>query len=155
MTRKLLVAMDAGRFTAYRVEYSQHFSHPRLCPLEDWDTEVKQKISEQVTDQEGQFSKGSRSFAAINDMADGERNNLHLERRRRALRSMADRIGVLLKQEDVDGCFVAARKEVYDAVMEAMDPPSRKQVEKHVSANLTRLNPEQIRDQLPKVIDGA
>jgi hypothetical protein len=155
MTKKLLVAMDSGRFKAFRVEYSRHFSHPRLCPLEDWDTDVNKRISEQVTDQRGQFSKGARSFAAVNDMADGERHNLDLEMRRRAVKSMADRIDELLKKEDVDGCFVAARKEIYDAVMDSLGRPARDRVEMHLAANLTKLNPDQILSQLPKSLNGA
>ena len=144
MKKKLLITLDSGRFKAYRWEHDRNFSHPRLCPLEDWSTEVNGRLSDRVTDQGGQFSKGALSFAAVNDMADGERHNLDLERRRRALKSMAGRIGELLESEDVDGCYLAAPGEVNRAVLNALEPSVRDRVEKNVRADLTRLNPPEI-----------
>ena len=140
MKRTLLVLMDSGHFKAYRMEENPRFSTPRLELLEEWDTAVTQRIS----DQAGQFAKGSLSFSAINDMADGERHNLELELRRRALKEMAARLSELLEREPVDGCYLAAGKEINHAVLDALAVPVREKIQKNVAVNLTRLNPSDI-----------
>ena len=144
MTRKLVVVMDSGRFKAYRWEESPQFSNPRLELLEDRDTEVTRRISDQVSDQAGQFPKGSLSFASISDMSNGERHTLDLELRRRALRQSAARISDLLGREEVDGCYLAAGSEINHAVIEALEPRTREKIQKNVMANLTRLDTAEI-----------
>lgn len=146
MTRKLVVLMDAGRFKAYRWEDSDQFSQPRLVLLEDWETEVNDRMSEALTDQAGAFQKGGRSFSAANDMSNGERHNIDLERRRRALRRMADRVAELLEDPGLQGCYLAAPREINNSVMNSIARGVRQKVEKNVAADLTRLGaPELIR----------
>jgi hypothetical protein len=144
MAKKLLIVTDLGRFKAYRFEESPLYSTPRLELLEDRDTKVNERMSEQVTDQAGQFSKGARSFAAVNDMSNGERHNLALEIRRRAVKELADLISQILKQENVDGCYLAAGSEINQTLLDALPPHVRARIEKNVTANLTRLNAAQI-----------
>lgn len=144
MTTKLLVVMDSGRFKAYRLEDSSQFTTPRLRPLEEWQTDVNERISDQVTDQAGQFSKGSMGFVSVGDMADGERHNLELERRRRALKNMAARINQLVQQEPGSSCYIAAGKEINHAVWEALDRRTQESIVKNVVANLTKLTPREI-----------
>ena len=84
MTTKLVVVADLGHFKAYRLEESPDFSRPRIKLLEDWETNVSKHLSEEVTDQAGQFRKGSAP-AGPTDRSDGEEHNLDLERRRRAV----------------------------------------------------------------------
>jgi hypothetical protein len=61
------------------------------------------RISDQVTNQAEQFAKASLSLATVNDMADGERRNLKLERRRRARKQMAVGHGELPQRERLEG----------------------------------------------------
>jgi hypothetical protein len=146
MKRTLLLLMDSGHFKAYRMEESPQFSSPRMQLLEEWDTAAAGRISDQVTDKAGQFSKGSLSFAAVNDMADGERHNLELEQRRRALKQIARRAGELLHLENPDRCYLAAAREMNQALLDSLDAPVRAKIRKNVAANLTRLN-------LPDIIE--
>ena len=146
ISKKLLVAMDLGRFKAYRLEESPNFSNPRLVLLEDRNTSVTERLSDQVTDQAGQFPKGSLSFAAISDMSNGERNTLEWEGRRRAVKILAKRIGELLAQENLEECYLAAGSEINQTVMDALDPRTRAKVKRNVSANLTGLNPSDMID---------
>lgn len=145
---KLVVTLDAGRFKAYRLEERAEYSRPRLLPIEDWQTEVNDRISEQLTDKAGQFSKGGLSFASINDMADGERHTLHTERRRRALKRMALRIGELLQREPVDGFYLAAPAEITGQLHANLDPAVRGKIERQIPANLTRLSPTEVLDHV-------
>ena len=140
MTEKLLVLMDLGRFKAYRVQESAHFSNPRLELIEEWETQANDRISDQVTDQAGQFSKGSLSFAAVSDMSNGEQHNLDLEQRRRAIKALATRVTQLLDKNHFDACYFAAGKEINSAVLDSMSDRARGKIQRNVSANLTRLN---------------
>jgi hypothetical protein len=139
--RTLLVLLDSGRFKAYRMEESPRFRTPRLKLLEQWGTPVTRRISDHVTDKAGQFAKGSLSFAAVNDMADGERHNLELELRRRALKQMAARLSELLEREPVKKCYLAAEAAINRRVLMTVGSSVQKKIQKNLSLNLTRLKP--------------
>lgn len=140
MTRKLLVVTDLGRFKAFVFEDSDEFSHPRVELIEEWETQVNERISDQVTDQAGQFSKGGLSFAAVSDMSNGEQHNLGLEQRRRAVKKVANRIHELIRdRKDLNGFYLAAGKEINTTLLEAMNAGDRSRVEKNVHSNLTRI----------------
>jgi len=145
MKRKLLVLADLGHFKAYRLEEDQNFSQPRLQLLEQWDTNVPRHLSEELTDQAGQFRKGTVPAGASN-LSDGEEHNLDLERRRRALKTVATHLRALLnrKEIDVDGCYFAASSEINGAILNELDQQTRSQIQKNVCANLTRLNSDQV-----------
>jgi hypothetical protein len=148
MKKKLLVLADLGHFKAFRLEQNQNFSQPRLQLLEQWDTNVPRHLSEEVTDQAGQFRKGTVP-AGPSNLSDGEEHNLDLERRRRALKTVATHLRELLnrKELDVDGCYFAASSEINGAIMEELDQHTRARIQKNVAANLTRLNPDQVISQ--------
>jgi len=144
MTAKLLVVADLGRLKAYRLEESRHFSHPRLELVDDWETEVTHHLSEDVTDQAGRFRKGTGHNEAQSALSDGEQHNIDLERRRRAVKTLAKRICELLHREQVDGCYLAADSRISRPILEEMDPPSRARIQKTVEANLSKLSPSQV-----------
>lgn len=148
MNTKLLVIADLGHFKAYKVEESQNFSQPRLRLLEEWETNVPRHLSEELSDQAGQFRKdhkGATNGGASN-LSDGEQHNIDLERRRRAVKTVAHRMCEMLsrKETDVDGCYFAAGPEINGAILEQLDRGTRSQIQKNVCANLTRLNAEQV-----------
>ena len=111
MTTKLLIVADLGHWKAYRLEESEQFSRPRIQLLEEWTTNVIQHLSEVVTDQAGQFRKGSFP-AGPSDRSDGEEHNLGLERRKRALKTLAARISELVRRENVESWYFTAGKEI-------------------------------------------
>src|SRR2546423_9264616 len=144
MKKKLLVLADLGHFKAYRLEQENTFSTPRLQLLEEWETDVPRHVSQQLSDQAGQFRKGTTPGGPSN-LSDGEEHNFDLERRRRALKTVTTHLRDLLNREDdgVDGCYFAAGSEINGAIMEGLDPQSRARIQKNVCANLTRLGPEE------------
>ena len=146
MTRKLLVVTDLGRFKAYRFEQDRKFSHPRLELLEDWETGVTRHLSEEVTDQAGKFRKGIFRSEGPAALSDGEQHNLDLERRRRALKAVARRIAELLKEQDVDGCYLAADHRINQPILEEMDMGTRNRIEKNVPVNLSKLSSSEVMD---------
>jgi hypothetical protein len=144
MTKKLLVVTDLGRFKAYRLEKEKDFTHPRLELLEDLETNVTHHLREQVTDQAGQYRRGGPNGEGATPLSDGEPHNLDLERRRRALKTVAKRISQLLSVEDVDGCYLAADSQINKAILAEMDERTRAKIQINIAANLTRLSPLQV-----------
>lgn len=141
MTRKLLVVADLGRFKAYRLEDDRNFSNPRLELLEDWETNVTHHLRDEVTDQAGQFRRGTPNGHGAATLSDGDSHNLDLERRRRAVKTVARRISELLQAPDLQGCYLAADSQMNKALMAEMDGPTRARIEKNVLSNLTGLAP--------------
>jgi len=145
MTKKLLVVADLGHFKAYRLEESAALRTPRLRLLEDWETNVSDHLSEEVTDQAGQYRKGSVA-AGPSDFSDGEEHHLETERRRRAVKKLAKRMDELLDREGAEECYFAAGSEINQAVLKELNHKTRRRIAKNVSANLTKLTPGQIID---------
>jgi len=145
MASKLLVLADLGHFKAFLLENGRNFSTPRLELLEDWETNVTHHLSEELTDQAGQYRRrmpvASEGFAG---MSDGEQHNLDLERRRRAVKALARRIGELLDKEEVDGCYLAADRKINAALLDEMGQRARSRIQRNVPANLTRLGASEI-----------
>jgi hypothetical protein len=140
MTKKLLMLADLGHLKTYRLQESEQFSTPRLQLIDEWQTNVPNHLSQEVTDQAGQYRKGSVP-SGPSDLSDGEEHNLHLERRRRAVKAVARHMTELIgRQEEFDGCYFAAPSEVNKAILKALDRATRSQIQKNVAANLTRLN---------------
>jgi protein required for attachment to host cells len=145
MNKKLLVVADLGHFKAYKLEQNQSFSQPRLQLLEQWDTDVPRHLSQELSDQAGQYRKGSVPSGGSN-LSDGEQHNIDLERRRRALKTVATHMRELLnrKEIDVDGCYFAAGPEINGAILDQLDNQTKSRIQKNVCANLTRLNTEEV-----------
>ena len=119
MKKKLLVLADLGHFKAYQLEQDNSYSTPRLQLLEEWETQVPKHLSEELTDQAGQYRKGSVPGGASN-LSDGEQHNIDLERRRRALKTVTAHMRELLRKDepDLDGCYFAAGPEINGAILE-------------------------------------
>lgn len=140
MTKKLLVVADLGRFKAFRLEEDRNFSNPRLELLEDWETNVNHHLREEVSDQAGQFRRGVPKAEGATAISGGEQHNMDLERRRRAVKTVARRIGELLQDRELEGCYLAADTQINKAIMAEMDDRTRLRIQKNIPANLTRLD---------------
>lgn len=143
MTKKLMVLADLGHLKAYQIEESDRFSTPRLELLDQWASDVPNHLREEVTDQAGQYRKGSVTAGASNT-SDGDEHNLDLERRRRAAKAIAKRVTHLMNRQEFDGCYFAAPGEIRNSILDELDPRNRARIEKNVAANLTRLNTSEV-----------
>lgn len=144
MSTKLLVVADLGRLKAYRLDARPEFSNPRLQLLEDWETGVNRHLSEEFSDQAGQFRKGPGASEGPSAFSDGEQHNMDLERRRRALKALARRIAELLARERLDGCYLAADRRINQPLLDEMDPATRRKIQKNVAANLSKLSDTEV-----------
>ena len=138
---KLMVVADLGHLRAYRLQRIPTARTARLSLVEDRATEVTDHLSEAVTDQAGRFR---RELSVGGMLSDGEEHHLGLERRRRAIKTLATRVSRLIDREAVDGCFLAADPRINQCVLEAMHPAARAKVQKNILANLSKLRPPQL-----------
>src|SRR5436190_5027200 len=143
MTKRLLITADLGHLKAFRLLQPEANRSSRIEMIETETTDATNHLSEVVTDQAGQFRKGSFP-AGPSDRSDGEPHNLTLERRRRALKTIARDISRLIGKEKPQEWFLAAGKEINHRLIEAFDDDVRGKLKKNVRANLTKLNPAQL-----------
>ena len=139
MRNKWVVLADLGSLKAYKMDESGLNSHPRLELLESYENpEVHHKLSETLTDQAGQFARGSRVAGASHEIATGERHNIELEQRRRWIRLLAERCNQVLRRNDLDVCWLAAAREINHQLLAELSHDARAKIERNVSANLTK-----------------
>src|SRR5258708_26032447 len=105
MTKKLLIVADLGHLKVFRLEENGESGRPRAILLEQKSTEVTNHLTEVVTDRAGQYRKGVAGAGASN-MSDGEEHNLPLERRRRALKRLAQHISSLIRAEKIESWYL-------------------------------------------------
>ena len=145
MRNKWVVVTDLGSFKAYKVEQAGAGNSPRLELVESFDnSEVHAHLSEKLTDQAGQFARGSRGAGANHEASSGERHNIELEQRRRWIRQVADRVSHVLRRSDVDCCWFAAGKEINHQLCGELAAAARAKIEKNVSANLTKVDKSEL-----------
>ncbi len=125
MKEKLLIVTDLGRLKAYRLQASPKFSHPRLELVDEWETDVAQHLSSEVTDQAGQIRKGAAApHPGPTTLSDAEPHNLDLEQRRRAVKTLASRLSQLLNRERVEECYLAADSRINQNLLKKWNPPT-------------------------------
>ena len=149
MTNTLLVLADAGHLKAYRWQRKNGESTPRLELLENWETEVTHHLSKDFSDNAGRYRKGSVN-AGPSNLSDGDEHNSDLERRRRALKGIAQHINELFRREKPEACYLAAGKEINSALVDELDPQARSAITRNVTANLTRLGQDEVIRRFPE-----
>jgi hypothetical protein len=141
MKNKLVIVMDSGRLRAFRIEGNE-IGSPRFTQIEDRQTTAEDHISELVSDQTGQFGKGSRGADAVS--ASGERHNIDLEIRRRAIKALAKRASEVVDREQPEEIYFAAGSEINQLALDAMTKGMRDRIRRNVTANLTNLRTPEI-----------
>jgi hypothetical protein len=141
MKNKLVIVMDSGRFKAFRVE-GNGVDSPRFIQIEDRQTNVEDHLSALVSDQQGQFGKGARSARAAS--SSGERHNIDLEFRRRALKEFARAVCKLADRERAEEIFFAAGSKINQQALDAMTRDVRTRIQRNLTANLTNLKTPEI-----------
>ena len=144
---KLVVLTDLGTFKAYKLEKDAFSTSPRLEVVDAWETVYgDDRISRRLSDQAGQFGKGAKSFAAHNDMANGERHNIQLENRRRSVKQISEKLSTLLENGQFDGCYFAASEEINNTIVESLPTKAQAKIEKNIRCNLVNADRKEILD---------
>jgi hypothetical protein len=152
----LIIVADMGELKAYRVEEEivinpkddAQVSHkhnkgtlidalrPELVSAVDF-VEAHRKISEEVTDKEGNY-KGHFGSAS------GEPHNLKLEIENRLLKEIADTVMRIVRQEDPKVWHFAFPAEHKKALMDRIDPDVSTKLGTMIDEDLVKLKPEKV-----------
>ena len=133
----LVVLADSGSFKAFSLDDNKRNSTPRLEPLDV--TRMKEgedRIGGMVTDQAGQYRKGTGTSASKGEQSDGEQHNIWLENERRSVKQIAERISKLLGNGQFGSCFLAAPGEFNERILEELTPQERSKIEKNIQCDL-------------------
>jgi hypothetical protein len=137
MKNIIVVVADLGALKAYRLGRTPLQHTPRLELLDEFSPrDAHAKLVDQVSDQAGRFRVPNASMA----MAYGERDKIELERRRRLVKQLADRLKTLLQQDEITECHFAASKEIHHQLLDELDAKTRAKIVKHVHADLTKVD---------------
>jgi protein required for attachment to host cells len=140
MKNTLVVVMDLGCMKAYRVENNHPNSTPRLELVEEFEgTDAHRKLVDNVTDLAGRFPRSGGAAGGKGAMSDGERHNIELEKRKRLVRQLAQRLNGLVGGAQVERCLLSASREINHQLLEELEPQVRAKIEKNVAADLTKV----------------
>lgn len=141
MKNIVIVVTDLGNFKAYKLEKTT-LNTPRLELMrEEPPVNGYNKITEKVSDQAGRYHNGAHGKWAT---PWGEPHNIELENRKRRIRQVARELESILRNDDVDGCWLAASKEINHQVIAELEPHSRAKVLKSIPADLTRTDKSEL-----------
>ncbi len=140
MKNILVVVTDLGCLKAYRLENDHPNSTPRLEPVDEFQcADAHERLVDKVTDLAGRFPRRTGAPHATGAMSDGERHNIELEKRKRLVRQLAQRLNALARNPEVESCMLAASREINHQLVEALEPQVRAKIAKNLPADLTKV----------------
>lgn len=145
MKSTVVVVTDLAGFKAFRLDNDPSHSTPRLELLEQFENpDAQTRLVDQVTDLSGRFPRGAAGSEGTKAMSDGERHNIGLERRKRAVRQLAERLNSLMGSAWIEKCYLAASKEINHHLLEELAPQVRAKIEKLISADLVKIHKSEL-----------
>jgi Protein required for attachment to host cells len=141
MGNTLVVIADLGAFRCYKMDNTELLGTPRLELIEEMNPrEMDHRYANTLTARTGRSAQGNVNLQSSGNNSDGESHNMELEKRRRALKQIGERLNHLLAGADYERCFLAAPEEINTQLLEALTPVVRKKIDKNLGCDLTRLN---------------
>ena len=132
MKPALVVVADLGNFKAYHWDGNELHSTPRLELVDAFETvdARSKRVRNTLTVLEGRSANGGSNPKLAGAGSDGEQHNMHLEKRRRLVRQMAEGLTALLKPKQIERCFFAAPQEINEQIVENIPSDVRRKIEK-------------------------
>jgi len=142
MKPTLVVVADLGNFRAYHWDGDELHSTPRLELVDAFETvdARSKRVRNTLTVLEGRSANGGSNPKLAGAGSDGEQHNMHLEKRRRLVRQMAEGLTALLKPKQIERCFFAAPQEINEQIVENIPSDVRRKIEKNLTLDLTNLD---------------
>ncbi|MFT6864252.1 MAG: hypothetical protein ACJAVK_002816 [Akkermansiaceae bacterium] len=145
MNETLLIVADLGLLRAYRETQNIDDLQPHLELIEEVKPEgARQKLSDQVTDQAGRFSKGGGASNTPGDLSAGENLHSEAEQERQLISKLAERINALLGDKTVIRCSIAISAAIHQQLLEAISPKARAKIGKVLASNLAKIHPSEL-----------
>ena len=132
---RIIIAVDLGRFRAYRVT-QEILESPHLKMIESYDSiDGRAKLTDKLTDSAGRFGS---SAAGTKASGYPEAHNLELEEDKKIIRKIADDIDALLSKNNSAEWYFAAPTEINGRIVERLSPETRARLAKNVPADITK-----------------
>jgi len=146
MKRTLVAVADLGRFKAFELLRGEDDSRAHLELLEmKGQPEAVSAPSEQIADSAGRLPRVSGPpDARYPAVPIGDRNDLKLEKQRRAVHSVAQELNGLLTGDEFDACWLAAGKGVLPTLLDSLRPAARAKVKRSLHLDLTKSHPDEV-----------
>jgi len=147
MGKTLIVVTDLGSFHCYRMEERGMDQSPRMELLETLNpAELEHRYANTLTARTGRSASGNVNKQSAGNNSDGESHNMEIEKRRRAVKEIAEHINKLLEDAEYERCFLAAPEEINSQLIEAIGPSARVKIERNLTCDLTRFGKGEILD---------
>jgi hypothetical protein len=141
MKKTLIVVADLAGFKVFRLDNDSLNSTPRLELTEQFhNDEARHHLIDQVSDLSGRFPRRTGVANGAGAMSDGERHNIELEQRKRCIRRMASRLNWLIRDPEVDRCFLSASREINNFLLEELELQVRNKIGINIPADLTKVD---------------
>jgi protein required for attachment to host cells len=144
MSLKLIIVADLQRFKLFSVK-EDPLVRESLELLENVESlETHQKMSEQVSDQHGNF-KGVGASGA------GENHNYNSEKERRRIKEIAAQVSNALQRHSHTSWCFAAPKAINNKIVELVDASAKKEMRLNLFTNLTKIPNDQLLEHFKKL----
>lgn len=131
MSSKLIIVTDLQRFKLFSTKRDPA-GRESVELLESVDSlEAHQRMSEKVSDQQG-------NFQGVGASGSGEDHNVTLEQERRRIKEIAAQITKALKEHSHDSWSFAAPKAINNQIVELLDPAFKSNMSLNLHADLTK-----------------
>lgn len=153
MKNRMIVVANLGAFKAYKIQQDGTGS-ARLEEVATPDVPNEHsKRSNTLTVMEGKSAANPSNPRANATASDGEQHNMELEKRRRAIRKIAENIHRFLDDEPTRTCALAAPKEILGQIVNEVHPSLRGRLDKTLPLDLTRAPKLELLEQFcPKTL---
>lgn len=140
MRNKLVVVTDLGCLKAYKVDYDEFSTNPRMELIKDMKTpEADGRLGDKNTDEEGR-RRGGGGSEGWSTGGNAEPNKMELELKSRAIKQLAQTVNQLVKSNDGDvPVLFAAIKSINNQIMDRLEPAVLARIEKNLSEDLTKI----------------
>jgi hypothetical protein len=157
MRNTIIVLADLGSFKAYQVKQDTFGGIPRLESLESAQPASAQaRRLNRLTVLEGKSASHIGGRRASSSSSDGEQHSMELEKRRRIIKTLVNRLQQLIDHDGELRCFLAAPGEILAQILETLEPAKRKRVEKALPLDLKWATKSKILDCFfPRVRTGG
>jgi hypothetical protein len=156
MANTLLAVCDLGQFRCYRLENTELFGSPRLELVDEFKPgEMDHRYGNTLTARTGRSAQGNVNRQSVGNTSDGESHNMELEKRRRAIKQITERLNQLLAGDEYERCFFAAPEEMNPQFIEHLNPIARNKIEKNIHSDLVRLGKQEILEHFMSQAPGS
>jgi hypothetical protein len=146
MEDKVIILTDMEHFKAYRViqeNYPEKYSIELITSFEN--IIAHQKMRERVSDRAGCF-QGSGS-QGIGGHGCGDPHRIKLEDKKRAVRTIAERVNSVLGEKNYSSWYFAAPKKINHEILGNIRQDHIARLRKNINLDLTKISKEELYDR--------